>query len=220
MAETWLCLKPPTFNFLISDLPALCNGFLTFGSLCNLSKINDQVLKTWALILNQIPRSKLLLKTKQFGDAEQIEEFYKRSTKFNISADRLLLEAPESREAYFQTYNRIDFVLDTFPYPGGTTSVDALWMGVPVLTLRGDRFLSHLGESIAINSGNVDWIAQNLEDYVRKAVLFSSDLKQLAQLRTILRARVLKSPLFDTSRFANNFGNALWAMYLQGSKKF
>jgi predicted O-linked N-acetylglucosamine transferase (SPINDLY family) len=220
LADTWFCLKPPAFNFSISDLPALSNGFLTFGSLCNLSKINDQVLKTWALILNQIPRSKLLLKTKQFGDAEQIEEFYKRSTKFNISADRLLLEAPESREAYFQTYNRIDFVLDTFPYPGGTTSVDALWMGVPVLTLRGDRFLSHLGESIAINSGNVDWIAQNVEDYVRKAVLFSSDLKQLAQLRTILRERVLKSPLFDTSRFANNFGNALWAMYLQGSKKF
>ena len=106
-------------------------------------------------------------------------------------------------------------VLDTFPYPGGTTSVDSLWMGVPVLTLKGNRVLSHLGESIAYNSGNSDWIALDGEDYVKKAVRFASDLDLLAQLRSTLRDRVLMSPLFDTARFGKNFGEALREMWNQ-----
>ncbi|CAE6691070.1 hypothetical protein [Candidatus Nitrotoga fabula] len=103
-------------------------------------------------------------------------------------------------------------VLDTFPYPGGTTSVDALWMGVPVLTLRGDRFLSHLGESIAINAGQSNWIAQDQDDYVNKAVAFASDLQGLATIRKTLRDRVLQTPLFDNKRFARNFREALVGM--------
>ena len=88
-------------------------------------------------------------------------------------------------------------------------------MGVPVLTLKGNRFLSHLGESIAINAGNSDWIAADVSDYVNKAVQFASDLDRLAQLRSTLRDRVLRSPLFDTPRFAKSFGEALWGMWNQ-----
>jgi protein O-GlcNAc transferase len=218
LAETWFCHKPSELLLSVSELPALGNGFLTFGSLGNLSKMNDQVINTWASVLNRVPGSKLLLKSKQFRDQTQVEAVRKRFEKLNISADRLILEGPDSRKDYFKTYNRIDFVLDTFPYPGGTTSVDALWMGVPVLTLKGDRFLSHLGESIAFNAGLSDWIAQDTDDYVNKAVQFASDIEQLAQLRNSLRQYLQKSPLFDTSRFANNFENALWGMWNQHSK--
>ena len=215
LAETWLCLKPPVHLASVSVLPALKNGFLTFGSFANLSKMNDHVVDTWASVLRRIPASKLLLKSNQLGDPGQIEEVKNRFQKFNVSTERLILEGPESRESYFQAYHRVDIVLDTFPYPGGTTSVDSLWMGVPVLTLKGNRFLSHLGETIAINSGNSDWISSDVDDYVNKAVQFASNFNRLAQLRSVLRERVLNSPLFDTQRFAKNFGDALWGMWNQ-----
>jgi predicted O-linked N-acetylglucosamine transferase (SPINDLY family) len=218
LPETWLCHKPHAQIVSVSELPALKDGFLTFGSFGNLSKMNNQVVETWSSILHRTPTSKLLLKSHQLGDPSQREEVKNRYQKFNISPDRLILEGPESRESYFEAYQRLDVVLDTFPYPGGTTSVDSLWMGVPVLTLKGDRFLSHLGESIVFNSGNSDWLASDVEDYIAKAVLFTTDLEQLAQLRSTLRDRILKSPLFDTSRFAKNFGDACWGMLNQGSQ--
>jgi len=215
LSETWLCLKPPVHTSSVSTSPALNNYFVTFGSFGNLSKMNDKVVETWSSLLHRIDKSRLILKSKQLGDPAQIEEVKNRFQKFNIPVERLILEGPESREAYFEAYQRVDIVLDTFPYPGGTTSVDSLWMGVPVLTLKGNRFLSHLGESIAINAGNSDWIAADVSDYVNKAVQFASDLDRLAQLRSTLRDRVLRSPLFDTPRFAKNFGEALWGMWNQ-----
>src|SRR5665647_3677724 len=91
-------------------------------------------------------------------------------------------------------------------------------MGVPVLTLKGDRFLSRLGESIAHNAGQANWIAEDLDDYVNKAVAFTSDLQHLANIRATLRDRVLQTPLFDAERFAKNFGETLWGMFREKSK--
>ena len=219
MAETWLCRMPPVYMTSVSTLPYLNNGFLTFGSFGNLSKMNNKVIETWSSILNKIPGSKLMLKSGQLVDPWLREEVKSRFQKFEISNERLILDVPGSIESYYEAYKRVDIVLDTFPYPGGTTSLDALWMGVPVLTLKGDRFLSHLGESIAINSGNRDWVASNIEHYISKAVLFSSNPDQLVYLRGALKDRVLKSPLFSTSRFAKNFGDACWGMWNQWSQK-
>ena len=213
LAETWLCLTPPGQPIQISTLPALTNDYVTFGCLGNLSKMNDQVFKTWSDVLQRVPNSKLFLKSGQLGDPQMIDAVQRRFISQDISADRLILEGPSSRTAYYEAYNRIDMILDTFPYPGGTTSVDALWMGVPVLTLKGDRFLSHLGESIATNAGQTDWIAQDCDDYVNKAIALVSDIQSLAALRGSLRDQVLRTPLFDTQRFARNFGDALWGMY-------
>jgi predicted O-linked N-acetylglucosamine transferase (SPINDLY family) len=110
-------------------------------------------------------------------------------------------------------YNKVDVALDTFPYPGVTTSVEALWMGVPVLSLRGDRFLSRTAGSIAHNAGLPELIAADEGDYVAKAVAFASDLGRLSALRAGLRQQVLASPLFDAPRFARNFEDALWGMW-------
>jgi predicted O-linked N-acetylglucosamine transferase (SPINDLY family) len=213
LAETWFCLTPPSQPIQISTLPALTNDYVTFGCFGNLSKMNDQVVKTWSKILQRVPNSKLFLKSEQLVDPKMSNAVQRRFISQDISADRLILEGPSSRTAYYEAHNRIDMVLDTFPYPGGTTSVDALWMGVPVLTLKGDRFLSHLGESIATNAGQTNWIAQDSDDYINKAISFVSDIQSLAALRGSLRDQVLRTPLFDSQRFARNFGDALWGMY-------
>jgi predicted O-linked N-acetylglucosamine transferase (SPINDLY family) len=180
--------------------------------------MNGGVIKQWATILQNTADAKLLLKSKQLADIQVVNDIRDRFADHGINSDRLVLEGPSSRKEYLEAYNRIDIVLDTFPYPGGTTSCEALWMGVPVLTLKGDRFLSHLGESIAHNAGQADWIAEDFNAYVSKASVFASDAQMLATIRMTLRDRVLKSPLFDAQRFANNFGAALWGMWRQGSR--
>jgi predicted O-linked N-acetylglucosamine transferase (SPINDLY family) len=205
LPDTWLCMNPPKKDFTISILPALKNGYITFGCFGNLTKINNRVIKIWAKILIKIPNSKLFLKSKQFNDSSLINKIENEFYFLGIRKERLILESPSSSDEYFNSYNKIDIVLDTFPYPGGTTSVDAIWMGVPVLTLKGDRFLSHLGESIAYNSDQENWIANDEKDYINKAITYSSNLKYLSELKNTLRISLLKTPLFDTKRFVKNF---------------
>lgn len=131
----------------------------------------------------------------------------------------MALEGHYPRSELLASYNRVDIALDPFPCPGGTTTVEALWMGVPVLTKCGDRFLSHMGESILHNTNQSDWIANDDEEYIRKAVKFSSDLDSLAKLRTGLREQVLASPVFDSSRFARHFEEAMWGMWREWATK-
>lgn len=218
LPETWLCSKPPSYQLSISALPAASNGFVTYGSFGNLSKLNNQVLEAWVSVLRQVPQSKLFLKSKQLADVLQVDRIRQLFNVHGIPSERLILEGPETREAYLTAYNKVDIILDTFPYPGGTTSVDALFMGVPFVTLRGDRFLSRLGESIAINAGNSDWIANDINEYINKAVDFASNFERLADHRSSLRTRVLNSPLFNVDQFANNFGEALWGMWFKSFK--
>ncbi|HTH94764.1 MAG TPA: hypothetical protein VL550_06005, partial [Rhodocyclaceae bacterium] len=139
--------------------------------------------------------------------------------KHGIANDQLLLEGPSSRVDYFNAYNRIDIALDPFPYPGGTTSVEALWMGVPVLTLRGNRMLSHAGENIMTNLGLPEWIAATETDYADKAEGFVADLATLTTLRKGLRQRALASPMFDAPRFARNFEDAMWGMWARAEMR-
>lgn len=213
LPETWLCFTPPGQPVPILPLPALSNGYVTFGCCGNLAKMGSEVVTVWSALLQRIPDAKLFLKAKQLADATVRAEVVARFARHGITENRLFLEGPSSRREYFESYNRIDLALDTFPYPGGTTSAEALWMGVPVLTMTGDRFLSRLGESIAMNSGQAGWIAKDRDDFVGKAVAFASDLQQLSDVRATLRERVLHTPLFDTVRFAENFGATLWGMY-------
>ena len=113
-------------------------------------------------------------------------------------------------------YNTIDINLDTFPFQGNTTTCEAAWMGVPTLTLKGDRFLFHFGEAINANLGLYDWIAEDHKDYISKAIKLTSDVKNLSNLRKGLRDQLLKSPVCDAPRLANHFDKMLWEMW----KKF
>jgi predicted O-linked N-acetylglucosamine transferase (SPINDLY family) len=157
----------------------------------------------------------LFLKTWHLSDESFCTTTRQRFAALGISAERLIMEGRSPRTELLAAYQRVDIALDPFPYPGGTTSVEALWMGVPLITRRGDRFLSHIGESIAHNVGLADWIAADDDDYVTKAISHTNNIEQLAAIRTGLRAQVLASPLCNAPRFARNLEAALWGMWQQ-----
>lgn len=213
LPESYLCFSTPEFALEVAPPPALTSGSITFGCFNNLAKMNDAVVALWSRVLLAVPSSRLFLKTMQLEDEKQRQRTIDRFTVFGIPANRLILEGPVPRAELLASYHRVDIALDPFPYPGGTTTAEALWMGVPVLTKQGDCFLAHVGESIAHNAGMSSWIAVDDVDYVTKAVTFASDLLGLAQLRAGLRNQVIASPLFDAPRFALNFEEALWGMW-------
>jgi predicted O-linked N-acetylglucosamine transferase (SPINDLY family) len=220
MPESYLCLTIPTSPVNVAPLPAFAAGYVTFASFNNLTKMNDAVVAAWARILKLVPNSRLLLKTKQLSDPTVCEKTRLRFASCDIAPGQLALSGMlASRDDHLAAYNKVDIALDTFPYPGVTTSVEALWMGVPVLNMQGDRFLSCTAGSIAHNAGLSDWIAADADDYVAKAAAFASDLERLAALRSGLRRQVLASPLFDAPRFARNFENALWEMWQRHQTK-
>jgi len=197
----------------VGQLPALHNGYVTFGSFNNLSKINDDVVALWARVLLAVPNSRLFLKTKQFAQPSAQQVVGERFSAHGIDGERLLLTGHVAREAYLAPYQQIDIALDPFPYPGITTSVESLWMGVPVITLAGSSFLSRQGVGLLMNAGLPSWIAHTTDEYVALARKHASDLDSLAQVRRGLRNRVATSPIFDSALFAKHFSEALRGMW-------
>ena len=213
LPEIWNSFSQPNYNIEVSALPAIKNKFITFGSFNNLNKVNNSVIKLWSKLLKKIPKSKLFLKYKSLNI-----DFYKNSiiNKFcdcGVQKEQLILEGSSTRECLLKTYNRIDISLDPFPYSGGTTNFESIWMGVPILVLKGKKFISKCGESINHNLEMSDWIAENNEDFISKATRICSDYKKLSDLRSNLRLKAINSPLFDTKKFAKNFHEALWKMW-------
>jgi predicted O-linked N-acetylglucosamine transferase (SPINDLY family) len=213
LPETRLCFSDPGSDICVGPLPLLANGYPTFGCFNNLSKIHDGVVALWARILHAVPDARLLLKNKQFADTDAAHYLAARFASHGVAAERLLFEGPSTRAEYFAAHDRIDIALDPFPYTGGTTTAEALWMGVPVLTLAGERFLARQSEGLLKNAGLTDWIARDADDYVAKAVQAARDPTGLAALRQGLRAQVLASPVFDAPRFAAHFAQALRGMW-------
>ncbi|WP_133664051.1 tetratricopeptide repeat protein [Paraburkholderia sp. BL10I2N1] len=221
LPDSYLCFTPPEPEIATDPLPMLTSGTVTFGSFNHLVKLNDAVVALWARVLHAVPGSRLYLKTKQLNDPSVQCATAARFAALGIDDARLILEGESPRAALLAAYNRVDIALDPFPYPGGTTTVEALWMGVPVLTRRGNRFLSHVGESILHNAGMPQWIAHNDDDYVVKAVTFAAAHDRLKRLRAGLRQQLLASPLCDASRFARNLEAAfrgMWRQYVAGAQ--
>ena len=213
LPDIWNSFTKPNYTIEVATLPAIKNDFITFGSFNHLNKINNSVIKLWSKLLQKIPKSKLFLKYRNLNI-----DYYKNSiiNKFHdngINQDRLILEGSSPREDLLKTYNKIDISLDPFPYSGGTTSFESIWMGVPVLVLKGKKFISKCGESINHNLQMVDWIAEDEKDFISKAINICSDYKKLSDLRVNLRQRALNSPIFDAEKFAKNFHDALWKMW-------
>ncbi len=213
LPECYICFTQPEEDVDVNDLPALQNGYITFGCFNNFSKVNEAVMALWAKILLAVEGSRLFLRAEQLADPNFISSTVAFFASRGIPQERLSFEGTSTIRRYLEAYNKIDIALDPFPFPGVTTSVQSLWMGVPVLTKKGDRFVSHAGETIAHNSGLKDWIAQDDADYLAKAVHFSSNVQSLARLRSCLRGQVLASPLFDSERFARHFEDALFEMW-------
>jgi predicted O-linked N-acetylglucosamine transferase (SPINDLY family) len=215
LPESYCCFSVPEITLDINELPALTNYGVTFGSFNPLSLMTDAVVALWARILNSVLYSQLLLKNGQLDNALVRQTTCQRFAQQGILPERLILEGASSRAELLAAYQRVDIALDTFPYNGTNTSADALWMAVPVITRTGDCFISRCGESILSNAELDDWVATDDDDYLAKAVYFSWDIANLAELRTQLREKILTSPLFDATNFARNFEAALWSMYQQ-----
>lgn len=208
LPEVYRCFSVPTLPLEVNALPALTTGMITFGSFNALGNMNEAVIALWAQILHAVPQSQLLLTAQQLNDETLYVAIRQSFAEHGVLPERLVLES----NADLSVYHRIDIALDTFPHNGTTTSAHALWMGVPVLTLLGDRFIARCGASILSNAELANWIAVNDADVLAKAVQFAGNLPYLADLRSQLREQVLASPVFDMSGFARQFEAALWSM--------
>jgi len=204
----------PDFDIKTNTLPAIKNNFITFGCANKLSKVNNNVISLWSKILLSIPNSKLILKNKDLDDNQTRKNILNSFKKYNIQEERLLLKGQsKTRKELLSVYNEIDIALDPFPFQGNTSTIEAVWMGVPVITLKGDRYLFHFGESINSNLNMKDWIAENQKEYISKAIKFSQDIDALSKIRINLRKNAEQSPVFDASRFAEHFSQMLWYMW-------
>jgi len=214
LPHTRLCFTPPSVTADLDEqpLPALRNGFVTLGSFQKLDKLSDATLRAWADILLRLPTARLRLQSRPLEFAESAAHMRLRLERAHIDPGRVDLVAACPWEEYLKSYAEVDIVLDTFPFPGGTTTVEALWMGVPTLTLAGSTLIGRQGESMLRCVGMADWIAHSIPDYVERAVQKSADLHGLDRLRRLLRPMALRSPLFDSVGFANNLTDSMYAM--------
>jgi protein O-GlcNAc transferase len=209
LPETRLCFTPPAHDVEVAPLPALRSGYVTFACFNTLSKMNDAVVALWARVLHAVPGSRLQLVAPPDQHVHWQRVVTESFSAHGINAERLQVLNAGPRAAYLATYQQVDIALDPFPYTGGTTTAEALWMGVPVLTLAGKSFLARQGVGLLANAGLPEWIAEDPDDYVRRAVSHAGDLPRLASLRAGMREQVLASPLFDAPRFARHFEEAL-----------
>jgi len=209
---TRFCLTPPVTTD-VESLPALKAGYLTFASFQNMAKINDDVVRLWARVLLAVPSSRLRIQCRQMACPRTRSELQARLMQAGINAGRLTLIGAVSRQEYLQAHAEVDMILDTFPFPGGTTTCEALWMGVPTLTLRGQSLLSRQGVAILSAVGLDGWVADGEDEYVRMAQEYASNWRELSGLRAGLRARAQASALFDTARFARDLEVALEGMW-------
>jgi predicted O-linked N-acetylglucosamine transferase (SPINDLY family) len=211
LKNTWSVLTP-TNNVVLDNIPANNNGYITFGSFNNLKKINNKIIKLWSQILYQCKDSKLVLSTSQFKDKKFIEYFSKFFLDQGVKLEQLVLKEEANRNDLLNFYNTIDISLDTFPYNGGTTSLESIFMCVPVLTKKGNTFLSKCGESINTSIGLEDWIADNDEDYVLKAINFAKDFRKIQEVKSYLINNRNKFKLFDGKDFADQLSNSFKKM--------
>ena len=206
--KTWSVLSKNYNVIANSNIPALKNKFISFGSFNNILKINHKVVSTWSKILCKILNSKLYLFSDNFNEQEFKSYFEKLFLDNGARLDQLFFQPSLKRDDLLNKYNLIDIALDTFPYSGGTTSLESYWMGVPVLTKKGDYFISKSTESINKNIGLNDWIANDESDYINKAVNFSNNLNILQSVKTYLLENRETFAIFDSKDFAKQMFNA------------
>jgi predicted O-linked N-acetylglucosamine transferase (SPINDLY family) len=213
LPSCFVCYRPPADAPAVSPLPALTAGSVTFGSFNNIAKATPAVISLWSDILRQIPGSRLILKDKTFADGAQRTRYLGQLGSNGIEASRIELLPRSSLQEYLAAYGRVDIALDTFPYGGCTTTCEALWMGVPVVTLAGEVSYGRFGVSLLSNLGLEELIAETPEAYVAKAVELASRQEHLAGLRTELRARMAASPLCDAKSLAHAIEEAYRDMW-------
>lgn len=194
-----------------AEPPVKRNGYITFGSLNKLAKLSIELLQVWAQILRAVPDSRLLIRTE--GANEQvIQNAVAEVMEANgISRERLSFEGPAGHREFLETYNRIDIALDSFPYTGGLTTCEAMWMGVPVVALAGRFFCERHAATHLHNVGLGEWVASDTDEYIAKAIALAQDHERLAHYRIGLREQVARSPLCDYEQFTADLAGLIRA---------
>jgi protein O-GlcNAc transferase len=216
LPETYWCYRPLESSPPVKPLPALTAGHVTFGCLNSLCKVTDPTLGTWCQLLAVVPEARLLLHASAGADRNRVLRFIAQQ---GVSPERLAFVDVLPLEEYLAVYHQIDVALDPFPYGGGTTTCDALWMGVPVVSLTGPTAVGRGGLSILSNLKLPELVAQDQDHYVHIAAALAGDLPRLAELRAGLRIRMKQSPLTDGRRFARHVEAAyrmLWRRWCEG----
>lgn len=199
------CYAPPAYAPAVSALPRMRTGFMTFGSFNRLSKLTPAVIDAWTEVLQAVDESRLLLKSRSFRDYRTRDRIAGAFRDRGLEPRRLELRPDSPHRQMLEEYSGIDIALDPFPFNGGLTTCEAIWMGVPVMALRGDSLIARQSASLLSAANLEDWIVGDVEALVRRATQWAGDIEGLAQLRAGLRARLEASPLLDAPAFAKRF---------------
>jgi tetratricopeptide (TPR) repeat protein len=212
LRDGFLCYAPPDYAPPVAGPPMEARGYPTFGCYGQLLKIADDVLRRWSGILAQAQDARLIVTAPGLGDPALRSAFLARLLAHGLPAARVELRPQREHADYLASFADVDLMLDTAPYGAGTTACEALWMGVPIVTLPSDRLLGRQAASHLRNVGLPEFIASDAEDYVDKALRRSRRADALAEIRSGLRERMRASPLVDQARFAASFAQSLEEM--------
>jgi len=213
LPQGFLCYRPADFAPAVAPLPALRNGYITFGSFNNSCKVNPTILALWAQILRAADDSRLLLKFRAGDDKGVRDNYFRQFERLGISRDRVNICGFKPAVEHLQLYGRVDIALDTYPYNGTTTTCDALWMGVPVISLVGWCHVSRVGLSILSRVGLEFFAASEPEEYVARAVALAAKPNALAEIRASMRQRILAGGLCNAKAFARSVEQAYRKMW-------
>jgi protein O-GlcNAc transferase len=215
LPNCFLCYTPPLNSPPVSPTPCLTTGVITFGSFNNLGKINDDVLKVWCHILRRIPNSKMILKCKPFASKTVQVRTWSKFEANGINHNRVVLLGLQAMSNdHLKTYDHVDISLDSWPYAGTTTTCEALWMGIPTITLKGQSHCQNVGVSLLTQLGLEELIANSEEEFINIAVNLATNIPKLAQIRDNMRPRMLQSPLCDDASFIKHYEKTLRGLWL------
>ncbi len=222
MEQGFLCYQADESAPGVVQPPCLEKGHITFGNFNDLAKTNQKVVELWAKILHAVPGSHLLMKAKQLADEKVKANYLAMFSKEGVAQDRIDLQGRmPDKEDHLALYNSVDIGLDPFPYNGTTTTCEALWMGVPVVTLLGDRHAGRVGASILQRLGLEELVADSIEEYLLKARKLAGDRDRLKVMRSILRERMQRSELMDSHNFTRELEKVyhrMWQRWCEGKR--
>jgi len=214
LPETFSCYCAPAESPAVGPLPALANGHVTFGSFNNFRKLSEPTIALWARLLREMPAARLLLKSQGLGNPKTAGRLRDQFAHAGVDTARIDIRgAGLSKEQHMGLYNQMDLCLDPFPYNGTTTTCDALWMGVPVVTLAGRTHVARVGLSLVSQLGFPEWGVKTQDAYLAKCRELTSDLPRLADLRHRLREQIRQSPLCNAPQFIGHLESAFRAMW-------
>ena len=222
LPHTRFCYGPPAYAPEVAESPCLSRAKITFGSFNRLSKVTDEVVETWCKVLNAVPESRMVVKAGALAEEQVAKGLKARFESHGIGAERLELREGSPHAEMLSEYGDIDIALDTFPFNGGATTLEALWMGVPVLALEGNTVVSRQSYSVLANLGLTDALTfATVDAYVEGAIALANDKPRLAELRSQLRPLMAASPLRGAAQFTHDLEvlyRQMWVAWCNGQK--